>query len=121
MKRVLLIEDDSNLSYSISLLLSLNNHEVVIADSFKEGLIKIETNTPDIIISEIVLPAYSALDFLSDLKHDEILRDIPCVFLTSVVDESEMQKLLKSGASEIIVKPFKTKKFLESIEKYIGM
>jgi DNA-binding response OmpR family regulator/anti-anti-sigma regulatory factor len=119
-KNVILIENNPHLRSSLTLLLALNFYKVISADSPTEALKILNGTSVDLVISESFEKRSGGIKFLQSLRDDEILREIPCLMLSSFSDHSEVQKLLSAGAASVVMKPFKTRYFLDEIERLIG-
>ena len=107
-KRKILIVDDEE--FILNLLrngLTENGFDVITAPDGFEGILSVEDHKPDMVISDIMMPRLSGLDFLKALKNNKETRNIP-VILISARDEVEIvQKGLSMGAVDYITKPFK--------------
>lgn len=104
MKKILIIEDDPFLSEMYAIKLSQDNFQVEIAVDGKEGLKKIQSYKPDLILLDIVLPKMDGFEILKKLKQDPKLKKIPVILLTNLGQKNEVEKGLALGADEYIIK-----------------
>lgn len=74
---------------------------------------------PDLIISDIRMPVMRGDEFLTYIKHNELLRNIPVVMLSSEDSTSERIRLLEQGAEDYIVKPFNPMELKIRIKKIL--
>lgn len=113
MKKILLIDDDSDILEILKYRLVANDFEVRCVTSATEAISEAE-NRPDLIILDIMMPSNGeGLSLFSKLRIDEITKDIPVIFLSRKVEERE--KTLKMGANYFIEKPFDAKELLDKI------
>lgn len=121
----ILIIDDSQLIRSV-LVSTLENDDTEIrglswrrnvetANSGVEGLVKVKSFKPDLILLDIVMPEIDGFEVLQELKKSDETRDIPVIILTSLGDSENEEKGLTLGAVDYIHKPFKEKIALSRI------
>jgi len=104
MKKILIIEDDSFLSEMYSTKLTQDGFEVEVAIDGKQGLEKIKSVKPDLVLLDIVLPKMDGFEILENTKKDKELQDIPIILLTNLGQKNEIEKGLSLGADEYIIK-----------------
>lgn len=110
---ILCIEDDVHLAWGIQALLELEGYKVITAG---DGLIAIDLlkdHTPNIIISDIMMPKMDGYDFLKTLRGLEAkLSIIPVIFLTARGDRGDILRGLEAGVDDYICKPFEADELL---------
>lgn|SRR3989338_1401591 len=104
MKKILVIEDDSNLLKLYTKLFSEDGYEVLKATTGPEGIEKAKKNLPDLILLDIVLPIgkMNGFDVMKQLKIDPKLKALPVVILTNL--DSEIKTAMSLGAADYVVK-----------------
>ena len=102
---VLIIEDNPDLRYFIADAMS-NSYQVLTAENGKEGLKKAIANTPDLIISDVLMPEMNGYDLCKQLKYDERTSHIPVILLTAKASQADKLEGLETGADEYLTKPF---------------
>lgn len=106
-KRVLVVDDDIAIRQLLQKLFNdTAEYEVSLAGNGKEAIDVLKTIIPNIIVCDIMMPEMNGLELFNTLKNDEILCNVPFLFL-SARDRNE-DKLLgfELGADDYIVKPF---------------
>lgn len=102
-KKILIIDDDSQLQEIYQNKLSAEGFEVYTASTGKDGLMLVRTHQPDLIILDIMLPGgWNGFDVLEQLRRDEKLKNIPIFVLTNLEEEGKTAKSI--GISDYIVK-----------------
>jgi len=103
MKRMLIIEDDENLSRGIAFAFEKDGYSVITAKTLKNGINNFEQNKIDIIILDLSLPDGSGMEFCRDLRKKS---NIPIIMLTACDLETDEVSGLIAGADDYITKPF---------------
>jgi putative two-component system response regulator len=75
---------------------------------------------PDLILLDVEMPGMNGYEAIKKLKSDTQYREIPVIFLTSMIDEQSEMEGLKLGAVDYIHKPFATPLLLQRIEKHLS-
>ena len=104
MPKILIVEDDPFLSEMYTTKLVQENFEVDLAVDGKEAIKKAREMKPDLILLEIVLPKMDSFEVLAEIKKDIELRNIQIIALTNLGQKEEVEKGLKLGADDYIVK-----------------
>jgi signal transduction histidine kinase/DNA-binding response OmpR family regulator len=101
-RRVLVIEDDPNVSRLLEIYLEEAGYQVEVAASGEDGLARAQTDCFDAILLDVLLPGLDGWHVLTSLKSEPKTREIP-VLIVSVVDDLQMGLAL--GAVDYLVKP----------------
>lgn len=115
-KKILLVDDEVNLRDTITDLLLLSGYIVETAANGQEAIEILDYWTPDIIISDIMMPIMDGYLFYEIVRDSNMLNQIPFVFLTAKDDEEEKEKCILNGVDLFISKPFKIEDLLKIIE-----
>ena len=91
-KKVLVIEDDTAMLDILSTKLGMAGLKVIKAQDGEEGLRLAQTELPDIILLDLVLPKMSGLDMLDALRNGEQGKSIPVFILTNLNENSSIYK-----------------------------
>ena len=104
MAKILIIEDDDVLGRFYKKVLSAKGHSVEIAADGGEGLAKIKSQKPALILLDIMMPNVNGLEVLKAVKTDPQTEDIPVIVLTNLAGEADAQFALQKGADKYLVK-----------------
>lgn len=117
---VLIVDDDPENLYLLESILSGIGHRIISAQNGKLALERLKTETPELIISDILMPELDGFQFCRVVKEDEKLRTIPFVFYTASYTDNQDEELgLKLGADLFLCKPMEPEKFILAIQKVI--
>jgi CheY-like chemotaxis protein len=119
-KKILVVEDISEILENTSEILELSGYTVVTAVNGNEGLRLAVSESPDLILCDIMMPQMTGSELLEELKKDISTKNIPFLFFTATAEKTEIQKGLASGAFDYIVKPFDPDYLVSVIRGKIG-
>jgi DNA-binding response OmpR family regulator len=120
-KRILVVEDDSNLREMIGEMLEYSGHAVMLASNCKEALLNIENEAPDLILLDLSLPDGSGLDICRRTAGREGASKSATVFIISAKDSLDWKlKSFLCGAKRFFTKPFEMDELIEAIS-YDGL
>ncbi|RME01337.1 MAG: response regulator [Deltaproteobacteria bacterium] len=105
-KRLLLVEDSVEMRRSLCRMLVSAGYEVVEADNGAQALSKIESDPPDLIVTDIQMPEMDGWELAWRLKRSQRTAKIPFIFLTCRGEADDRIRGLESGADDYIAKPF---------------
>jgi diguanylate cyclase (GGDEF)-like protein len=100
----LLIVDDQPLNIRLFHEIFHADHEVFFATSGEDALEFCRTNSPDLILLDVIMPGLNGYEVCRRLKEDERTREIPVIFVTAQSDASEEEDGLAAGAVDFIAK-----------------
>jgi DNA-binding response OmpR family regulator len=104
MKKILFIEDESALQKTFGEVLGQEGYEVVSALDGESGLRLAESEKPDLILLDLVLPKIHGFEVLKKLKGDSNTKDIPIIVLTNLEAIEDVDKAIELGATTYLVK-----------------
>jgi DNA-binding response OmpR family regulator len=102
-KKVLVVDDDENTVKFLSAALEENGYEPIGALNGKEGLEKIMSENPDLVILDVMMPKKTGFVLFKQLRRDENYKDLPVIMLTGV---AEVLEDLDAQSDDDQVKPF---------------
>jgi len=117
--KILLLEDEQPIREMLRYSLEKNGYIVIEAESAKQAREILLTNRPDIIIVDWMMPGESGVEFIKQLKKDEVLSAIPTMLLTARVEESDKVQGLDSGADDYMTKPVAIKEFHSRVKALV--
>lgn len=105
-KRVLVIEDEPNISEAIRFILTRGGWQVEVeADGFA-ALNRLRTAPPDALILDLMLPDMDGFDILRHLRAEAPTRDLPVLMLTAKGQRTDRDLAAKLGVTRFMTKPF---------------
>jgi CheY-like chemotaxis protein/CRP-like cAMP-binding protein len=116
MKKILLIEDNTEVRENTAEILSLANYNVTTAKNGKEGAELAQKLLPDLIVCDIMMPELDGYGVLHILNKKPETASIPFIFLTAKAEKADMRKGMNLGADDYLTKPFDDTDLLNAIE-----
>ncbi len=113
-KRVLVIEDEEIVRALMVEMLEDAGYDVSEAGRAEAGLTRIATQTPDVVVSDIVMPGLSGLELLETVRGSH--PSLPVVLVTGAGTHANLAQALALGASSVVVKPFAHADLLAAVE-----
>jgi len=120
MKKILFIEDESALQKTFGEILKQEGYEMISALDGETGLRLAESEKPDLILLDLILPKIHGFDVLKKLKGDKETKDIPVIVLTNLEKIEDVDKALELGATTYLIKAqYSLEEVVEKIKKVL--
>ena len=123
---ILVVEDNADLREYLQFLLA--EYEIITAENGKEALLQLEgtqnskfktQNSPDLILSDLMMPVMDGFQLLEKLKSDDRWRHIPTIMLTAKVNARAKLNALRIGVDDYLNKPFQEDELKVRIENLL--
>lgn len=111
-KKVLIVEDDSNIAELLNLYLEKEGFEPLVAKDGGKGVVQFRAFQPDLVLLDIMLPVMDGWSVLKKIRESS---KVPVIMLTAKGETSDKVSGLEMGADDYIVKPFEMKEVLARI------
>ena len=117
--KVLLVDDNNELRMLLKLCLS-QKFMVETASNGLEAFYRLENEfTPDIIVSDVMMPDVDGLTLTRQIKVNEKYAHIPVIILSSIDKDAFYREFFQIGASDYLLKPFSPKELIVRIENIL--
>lgn len=114
---ILLVDDEESMIEWLSILLEQNGYNVTSFSHPEAALVWSEKNRVHVLISDIRMPAMSGLELFAKMQENH--PDMAGIFMTAFSSVDTAVKAVRQGASDYLLKPFKTGQMLAAIEKAV--
>ncbi len=119
--KILVVEDEKTLRFLIVQSLKDDGFEVYESIDGEEGIKLAKESKPDLILLDLLLPGMNGFDVLSQLKRDSSTESIPVIILSNCGQEEEIERGMKLGATDYLVKAhFTLDEIAERVKKILG-
>lgn len=105
-KKILIVEDENSLRKTVIKILISEGFEAIGAENGSTGVTLAQTEQPDLILCDIMMPGLDGYEVLTILQQDPTTAMIPFICLTAQEDRSSMRRGMELGASDYLTKPF---------------
>src|SRR4051812_36111586 len=103
-KKILLVEDDTNLAETYKARLELEGFTVVGVSNGEDALSRVVVEKPDLVLLDAMMPKISGFDVLDILRNTPETANIRVIMLTALSQESDKERAQQLGADEYLVK-----------------
>jgi len=103
-KKVLIVEDDTSMLTILSDKIGSLGYEVLKAQDGQQGLQRALSESPDLILLDLLLPKLSGLDLLNALRQDERGKQVPVMILTNLNENSAIYKSVALNSAAYFIK-----------------
>lgn len=117
--KILVAEDEPIMLKTIELRLKKDGYEVIAVSDGREALKQIRENTPDLLITDIMMPYSSGLELVGAVKQ-ELASPIPVIILSAMGQEDVVVKAFKLGADDFLNKPFSPNELSLRVKRLFG-
>ena len=104
-RRVLLVDDDEQCHQMYGTALEFYGFDVDRATNGAEGIERVASTPPDVVLMDIAMPVLDGLAALRRLRSDQRTRTLPIVAITATVSVHEIGDLLDAGFCDVLLKP----------------
>lgn len=119
--QLLLVDDEPGVRISVKeYLQEVGGFEVRVASNANEALQMLEKQTPDLVISDIMMPQLDGYEFLKKLRDDPRFKNLPVIFLTARGMTSDRIKGYQAGVDAYLSKPFEPDELVAMVENLLG-
>jgi len=119
-KTILVIEDDQFLRELMVRKIVSEGYNSLETETGEEGIEMIKKEKPDLVLLDIILPGIDGVEVLKKIKEDPNVKSIPIVILSNLAGPEEIERGLKLGAVDYLVKAHLTpREIIEKIREYL--
>lgn len=120
MRRVLLIEDDTLLSWLLEKILKHTYDVTVMTDGLQAwSWLNSGASLPDLIVSDLKMPSLGGIELLQHISEHETLRGVPVIIHSGYEDSSKKKQCMDLGAWAYLVKPFEPEYLVNEVRRAI--
>lgn len=116
MARILIVDDDDVIRDTLFELLSLD-HSCEMANTAEGALAKLEAESFDVVLTDISMPGLNGMELLKRVLQQ--YPGTPVIMISGLGDQDQAQSLLKLGAFDYLLKPFRLEVVEESVKRAV--
>jgi len=114
--KILVIEDEPDILEVMQYNLAREGYKVVACRNGEQGLSRIRTDNPDLVILDLMLPGMDGVEVCRQVKSDPVIRSIPIIMVTAKAEESDIVLGLGIGADDYLGKPFSPRELIARVK-----
>ncbi|MBB4864283.1 chemosensory pili system protein ChpA (sensor histidine kinase/response regulator) [Pseudomonas nitritireducens] len=116
---VMVVDDSVTVRKVTSRLLERNGMNVLTAKDGVDAIAQLQEHKPDIMLLDIEMPRMDGFEVATLVRHDEQLKDLPIIMITSRTGEKHRDRALAIGVNQYLGKPYQESELLESIQQLV--
>jgi chemosensory pili system protein ChpA (sensor histidine kinase/response regulator) len=117
---VMVVDDSVTVRKVTSRLLERNGMNVLTAKDGVDAISQLQERKPDIMLLDIEMPRMDGFEVATLVRHDEGLKDLPIIMITSRTGEKHRERAMSIGVNEYLGKPYQESLLLETIQQLVG-
>jgi len=118
-KKILIADDEPSIVAAVEFLLQRGGYEVHIARNGEEALELVESNHPDLVLLDVMMPLKSGYEVCTRIRERDDWRNIKVIMLSAKGRDAEVTRGLSLGADVYITKPFSTRDLMAKIKSLL--
>ena len=119
--RILLVDDEPSIVKMVAKRLEVEGFHVLVAMDGQAGLTAAQTEHPDLMILDLMLPKMNGYEVCSTLKRDARYQRIPIILFTAKAQDKDEKFGMECGANAYVRKPFRAQELLEKIRTLLSV
>jgi DNA-binding response OmpR family regulator len=120
-KKILIADDEQNIVISLEFLMNREGFTVCIAADGQEAIDKVRSETPDLVLLDIMMPRKNGYEVCQEIRSDPQLQGTRILMLTAKGREMEVTKGLAMGADAYMTKPFSTRELVTRVKSLLDL
>jgi len=116
-KKILAVDDEKNIVRLVQINLERQGYEVITANDGKEALEKVDSERPDLVVLDVMMPYMDGFEVLQNLRRNPSTREIPVIMLTAKAQDQDVFKGWQSGVDCYLTKPFNPMELVSFVKR----
>jgi CheY-like chemotaxis protein len=114
-KKILVVDDEPDIREVVRLYLAEEGYEIIEACNGQEAILKVQTEKPDLVVLDIMMPGINGFEVAKHLKDDPNTQHIPIIILSVLAHDSQFRQ----GILDYISKPFRQDELVQTVRKIL--
>ena len=119
-KKILLVDDSRTSLFMEQMVLKRGPYDLITACNGLEGIAKAESERPDLIVMDVIMPKMTGFEAVRELRARESTRDIPVIMVTTRGEGENVEIGFESGCSDYLTKPIDAVALLAKVRDHLG-
>lgn len=118
-KKILMVDDAATILMMEKMFLSKEPYELVTANNGQEAVEKAESERPDLILMDVVMPKMNGFEAVQKIRENVATQSIPIIMVTTRGEEDNMEKGYENGCNDYVTKPINGPELLTKIRNLL--
>ncbi len=119
-KKILVVDDSRTALFMVTTILRKERYELVTAHDGEQALEMAETERPDLILMDVVMPRKTGFEACRELKRREDTKSIPVILVTTRGEGENVEAGFESGCNDYVTKPINAQELLTKVRDHMG-
>lgn len=119
-KKILIVDDEVDQVELLTFNLQRKGYQVMAAYEGEGAILTAETEVPDLVLLDFMLPGLDGISVLRWLRQQEMTRNVPIVMVTARRESSVLLDAIGEGATDVIHKPFSMNDLLCRVDRWLS-
>ena len=119
--KILVVDDVKTNVLLLQTMMKRANYVVVTASSGTEAIEKVKTESPDLILLDVMMPDMNGFEVSEALKADPASKEIPIIFVTALSDSKNVVEGFEHGGNDYVTKPFNMAEIMTRIRHQLAL
>jgi len=115
--KILAVDDERHIVRLVQVNLERAGYEVVTAFDGREALEKVESERPDLVVLDVMMPYMDGFEVLQTLRKNQSTRDLPVIMLTAKAQDADVFRGWQSGVDCYLTKPFNPMELIAFVKR----
>ncbi len=118
-KTILVVDDSESIREVVGFTLEKEGYHVIRGINGKDALTRFQEAYIDMVITDLYMPEMDGLEFIREIRKNELNKHIPILFLTTESQLQKKEEARQAGATGWIVKPFIPEKLIIAVKRVL--
>jgi two-component system alkaline phosphatase synthesis response regulator PhoP len=119
-RKIMAVDDERHIVRLIQVNLERSGYQVITAFDGPDALRKVESDKPDLIVLDVMMPKMDGFEVLKRLQANPETRDIPIIMLTAKAQDADVFRGWASGVSAYLTKPFNPLELITFVKRILS-
>lgn len=115
--KILAVDDERHIVRLVQVNLERAGYEVVTAFDGREALEKVQSEQPDLVVLDVMMPYMDGFEVLQTLRKNQSTRDLPVIMLTAKAQDADVFRGWQSGVDCYLTKPFNPMELIAFVKR----
>lgn len=119
-KRVLVVDDDPEITTMLEVMLELHGFAVQVAHGAAQGMAALAVDPPDVVLLDVTMPHVSGLELCRYVRREPHLAKLPVIVFSARANDEHVQQALEVGATMFLKKTASRDELLGALDRALG-
>lgn len=119
-KRILVVDDDPEITRMLQLMLEFNGYEVKRAHGTAQGMASLGAEIPDLVLLDFMMPHLNGIELCTYVRRDPRTAHLPVIMYSAAANEDNVQAAMEAGATRFVHKTSDSEQLLQIVKEVLS-